>query len=306
MYSFHALNVMTSAGYLTMTFPIYRPLLQSLDPGGEIIGVGVSSPEQPVGLALAKILSDTNSEILSLYVSRPHRGRGIGSSLLLNMEDALLDRGCTRAELVYAAGKPATAALESMLNKCGWALTQPRMLLCKIGTEIVNAPWVKELVLPPSFTMVPWSDITEEERMVIQLRQEAQKWIPDNLVPFQYEQNMEPINSLGLRFDGQIVGWILTHRIAPDTIRYTALFVHKEFPKARALALLAEAVNRQFATLGRNSYGTFSVAVGNTTMVKFVARRLAPYLISRLETRGTFKLLSKSESDRASAMTAIC
>jgi hypothetical protein len=56
---------------------------------------------------------------------------------------------------------------------------------------------------------------------------------------------MEPVNSLGLRFDGQIVEWIITHRIAPGTTRYTALFVHKELQKTRALALLPLAILRK-------------------------------------------------------------
>lgn len=83
-----------------------------------------------------------------------------------------------------------------------------------------EAPWLnKNYRFSPSFTFFPWQEITPEERLNLQKQQETSLWIPDELSPFKHEENLEPLNSLGLRYEGEVVGWVITHRLSPDTIR---------------------------------------------------------------------------------------
>jgi hypothetical protein len=103
---------------------------------------------------------------------------------------------------------------------------------------------------------------------------------------------MEPLNSLGLRGMDGVVGWVITHRIAPATVRYTALFVDERVRRlGHGIALLAEAMRRQMGALGDDSVGTFGVWLHNAPMIRFVRRRMAPYLISMAETRSARKQL---------------
>ncbi|MCA1991845.1 MAG: GNAT family N-acetyltransferase [Coleofasciculus sp. S288] len=291
MYTLNLLINSTATQYEKLTFPIFRSLLHNLELNPSIIAIGASCLGQPIGLAIAQIHPDSNSaEILSLFVASSYRCRGVGTALLTRLESELSQRGCRKAELVYTTGKPTTPALEHLLHKCHWALPQPRMLVCKTTEKMMDAPWMNRYSLPPTFTIFPWTDLTENERLSIQKRQAEKPWIPQDLIPFQYEENLESLNSLGLLYKGEVVGWILTHRIDSNTIRYTCSFVQQEFQRmGRMIPLLVEAIKRQYQAKIFNAI--WAVSVNRTAMGDFVKRRMANYMESIEESRGTFKLL---------------
>lgn len=95
---------------------------------------------------------------------------------------------------------------------------------------------------------------------------------------------MEPLNSLGLRYRGRLIGWMVTHRVAADTIRYSTLFVAERFrARARGISLLSAAIQRQIVSPVTNY--TFAVAAENAAMLRFVQRHLQPYLTGMRESR---------------------
>lgn len=293
MYTFNCLNNAFAAWlYQPFTFPLFRSRLQALKPEGTTVAISASESNQPIGLALAEIDPDTKSaEVLSIFVKSTHRRQGIGTALFTRLEQELFSRGCQGAKLVYSTGLPITPALECLLRKCNWTPPQPRMLVCKTSLySILKAPWMQRTTLPASYTIFPWIEITEEERIAIQQQQEASPWIPQDLIPFKHEKNFEPLNSLGLRYQGQVVGWIITHRLAPDIIRYTCGFVRQDLQKlGRYIPLIANAIHIQ--AKARISEGIWTVPLVHTSMVYFVKKRMASYLSSLEETRGSFKSL---------------
>lgn len=294
MYTINVLNDSTAVKYEKLTFPAFRYVLRSIDSQKSIIALAASYLEQPVGLALAEIWEDDSSsaKVRSIFVEPAQRCAGIGTALLTRLEEELSQRGCTKAELSYMTGKSTTPALESLLQKCNWTCPQPRMLICKGQAEtIIQAPWMKRYSrIPSSYSIFPWLEITQEERQAIQQQQETQPWIPEDLIPFQYEKHLEPITSLGLRYQGQVVGWMINHRLSPDTIRYTCSFVRKDLQKmGRIISLYAEAAKLQVQAKISNVIWT--VPVAHESMVNFVKHRWAPYLASLGETKGTFKFL---------------
>lgn len=286
----------TAAKYERLTFPSFRSQLLDLESQKSIVAIAASDLEQPVGLALGKIQPDGSSaEVLSIFVAAPYRCAGLGTTLLTRLELELHQKGCTNVKLVYMTNKPTTPALERLLQKCNWTPPEPRMLVCKgKGESVMEAPWMKKYSsLPASYTIFPWLEITQDERLAIQEQQKEHPWIPKDLIPFQHEPDMEPLNSLGLRYKGQVVGWIINHRIAPDTIRYTCSFVREDLQKmGRVISLYAEACKRQVEAQIPN--GIWTVPLVHKSMVAFVKRHLTPYLTSLAETRQTFKLLSEN------------
>ncbi|MEG4631947.1 GNAT family N-acetyltransferase [Microcoleus sp. AR_TQ3_B6] len=293
MYTLNVLNDSTAVKYEKFTFPAFRYVLRSIDSQKSVIALAASYLEQPVGLALAGIREDDSfAEVLSIFVEPAQRCAGIGTALLTRLEEELSQRGCTKAKLSYITGKSTTPALERLLQKCNWTYPHPRMLICKGQVEtIIEAPWMKRYSqIPSSYSIFPWLEITQEERQAIQQQQETQPWIPEDLIPFQYEKDLEPITSLGLRYQGQVVGWMINHRLSPDTIRYTCSFVRKDLQKmGRIISLYAEAAKLQLQAKISNVIWT--VPVAHESMVNFVKHRWAPYLASIGETKGTFKLL---------------
>ncbi len=297
-YRYHLSLDMTVAAavreYEPLTFPSIRKQAQARRITEPLVTMAASHQGHFIGLALAEVRPAGDlARVLSLFVAPEHRRRGVGDTLLAHLEHALAREGCTEVMLAYRSDWPSVPAIERLLQRHGWTPPQTRMLICKASTErIVEAPWLDRASLPAGFTLFPWSELTPQEREAIQRRQETEGWYPPVLTPFQEEERLEPLNSVGLRYKGRVVGWMITHRTAPDTIQYTSLFVEPELQgQGRALPLLAEAIRRQVAVGDEVPYGIFQVEAENEVMIKFVNRYLRPYLISLAELRRSRKSL---------------
>jgi GNAT superfamily N-acetyltransferase len=295
MYELVVLDETNAFQYDRLTYPTFRPRLRTLNRDRSQVAVGIHLDQEPVGLVLAEHLPDNAvGEILSLFVVPEHRGQGLGKALLREIESQLRQRGCSKLHLVYTPNQT-TAALENILLQHHWSPPQPRMLVCT-GTpeKIQTAPWLKlDTIADPDYEMFPWVNLTLQERREILSRQERSPWYPDILSPFKEEAILEPLNSLGLRYRDRVVGWMITHRVTPDTVRYTSLFVQQELQSlGRAIPMLAAAIKLHIEHW-KGYQAMFTVAVDNTPMVKFVHRRLAPYLVSVRQSMESSKLLDE-------------
>ncbi len=86
------------------------------------------------------------------------------------------------------------------------------------------------------------------------------------------------------------MGWVITHRLAPDTIRYTCSFVRQDLQKmGRIIPLYVKAIQLQ-AKAGIPK-GIWTVPFIYTSMVSFVQKRMAPYMISIEESKTSWKSL---------------
>ncbi|BAZ31623.1 GCN5-related N-acetyltransferase [Cylindrospermum sp. NIES-4074] len=291
MYKFIVLSNATANLYEKLTYPTFRLHLRVLDSDNSMVALGVHLDSQPVGLALAQISQDKKSaEILSLFIVPEHRQRGLGKALLTSVEKELRLHGCSHANLVYVSN--ATAPFfERILKQCNWSTPRLRMLVCSGSiTNIRDAYWLKlHNAIPSGYTIFPWIKLTEQERYFIQGLQAISPWYPKILCPFQEEEIIEQSNSLGLRYKNQVVGWMIAHRVALNAVRYTKLFVKQDLQGiGRAIPLLATAINLHLEH-NPNTKAVFTVEADNTLMVKFLYKRLAPYLESIRQSWGSSK-----------------
>ena len=284
-------HAFAAIAYRPFTFPLYRSRLQGLKLAASTVAIAAADANQPIGLALAEIRPDGQAEVLSIFVKPTHRQQGVGTALLAHLSAELKLRGCANAHLVYTTGQPTTPALERLLQNSNWTAPHPRMLVCKSNLDrIVQAPWMQRSTLPSAYQICRWAEVTPAERLDIQQRQETCPWIPPDLVPFQYEQELEPLNSLGLRYQGQVVGWVITHRLAADTIRYTCSFVREDLQKmGRIIPLYVNAIQTQ--NQANIAKGIWTVPFCHASMIQFVKKRMSPYLNALEETRSSFRLL---------------
>ncbi len=278
MYQFSLLNNAQAVCFQKLTYPTYRPLLNTLDANNSIIAVGVNLGLQPIGLGLA-IIDKDDAEIISLFIHPEHRSQGLGKTLLNYLEIELQQRRYSQVRLVYISNST-TPALLRILKQLNWSTPQVRMLVCE-GTKesIKDAPLLRiNSCLPASYTIFYWIELTPEDREYIQRQQSISPWYPEILSPFDDEKIIEHINSLGLRYHGQVVGWMITHRVAIDTIRYTKLFVKKELQTlGRAIPLLVNAIQLQLEKSEANK-AVFTVLYDNQKMINLVNKRLGLYL----------------------------
>lgn len=283
MYSVEEIAFPQRALFRDLTFPLFRPLLITPQLDNRYFTLGVELGGEPVGLAVAEIdqQDPAQADIHSIAVAAQHRRRGIGVALMNRLEEVLLERGVGLGRFTYMSGLPQTPSVEAMLRKCGWSEARPRMMVCRGDMpSILKAPWMQERSFPPEFSVFSWCALSAEERAGILAKQSASPWYPEELTPFKNEQQIEPINSLGLRYNGEIVGWCIGHVMTADTVRYSSLFVRREHQiTGRAIPLLANSIYR-LLDAPHYKLAMFDVAMDNVPMLRFVKTRMAPYLIS--------------------------
>jgi GNAT superfamily N-acetyltransferase len=292
-----------------MTFPAYRHLLAQqpakrlpAEPEQRLIqpvvlAARAAAGEPPIALAVAELPADGapgSSELLSLFVAPDRRGTGIGTALVAAMEAALGARGSALVEAVYTSGKPAIAAIERIFEKRGWTPPELRTISVRFTIqEALSTPWYGKLgLLPPGATIFPWKDLTAAERAHLHESNARSPWIPNSLQPWRHDCiGFDEVSSVGLRYGGEVVGWVINHVVAPRTVRFTCSFMRKDLSRrARIVPLYSEAIRR----LSETDCETCTLVTPTVypEMVQFLRKYCAPYVGFTGETRGTRKALA--------------
>ena len=290
----HIDNFGTAFFFQALTFSVYRELLSTEKLKKSVIAIGASErSNQPAGLILAQIEPNKHSiELLSIYVKSHLRSQGMANAMLGRLEEESLRRGIKSVHCSYTTGQPSIIALEKLFKKRDWTRPQIRQFIYKCDRKILNALWLhQEYNLPSSFSFFLWKDITSEEKRKIMERQETERWIPQDLIPFQYEKSFEPLISIGLRYQDEIVGWLITHRIINNTIRYTCGFVQKELQAFGLIFPLYIEVAKRQASFFPSYNASWAVPIAHKSMVSFAQKNLAPFTISSEQSKYSSKRL---------------
>ncbi|MCF8056237.1 MAG: TIGR03032 family protein [Desulfocapsa sp.] len=275
--------------YGGLTFPSVGQRLAVQQLNEPLICSLVIDGKQTVALIVAEIREEGKALLISLMVLPPYRGKGVATRLLQDMEQQLAERGLTRLSVYYRSNWSSLVGFERVLQKCGWQEPIPHSLQCRTDIDhISKAPWVQKMRLPPEFILFPWIELNSEERQQIQERNDY----PSFLTPFQEEGRISWETSFGLRKDGRVIGWVITHRTKQDTMQYTTLVIEPGHRHAACgLGLLAAAIRRQIEM--KIPYFIFMVNEGNNAGLNLSNKRIRPFLISAVETRLSSKNLGK-------------
>lgn len=294
-----------AAACADMTFPAYRHLL-SLDTALRLpaepeqrpvtaFGVVARVAGTPVGLVLAEWPQQLESgppEVLSIFVRASMRGRGLGRLLLAAIAQEALDRrGASVLEAVYTTGKPSIPVLEHLFAQQGWDTPERRSLTVRFTPAEARAtPWYGRTgLLPDGATVFPWAELTVAERHQLMTSNAEAPWIPNSLQPWRHDGvGFDPISSVGLRYGGAVVGWVINHQVDARTVRFTCSFMRKDLSRrARILPLYSESIRRLSGTTCELC--TLITPTAYPGMTGFIHRHIAPYASFTGETRGTRK-----------------
>jgi len=298
-YRLERLTPANAPAYRPLTFPAFRPLLDGLADQPQVVALGASRFGRPIGLALAVMHPAAGvGELQSLYVLPGYREIGLGTDLVASLESLLQAEGCQYITTTWMTGTPGVEVFESVLLRRGWEPPQCRLLVFRgTAASMEGAAWLDRYRLPAEYTIFPWRDLTAADRQSILDRQAEQPWYHETLSPFFEEESIEYMNSLGLRYQGYVIGWMITHRIAPDTVRFTRLLIHPD-PRfrGRAPCLLAESIKLCMAYANLHGMretlkAVFVADPTNLQMARFAKRRLAPFMATT-ESRGSWKRLA--------------
>ena len=144
------------------------------------------------------------------------------------------------------------------------------------------------------FAIVSWTDVLPDEHRRIRESHERAAWIRPGLEPWVHDAHgFEPVSSVGLRYRGEVVGWVINHRMDERTVRFTCSFMRGDLSRrARILPLYSEAIRRLAGV--RCELCTMVTPTRYPEMIAFIRRHCQPYVHFTGETRGTSKALAPS------------
>lgn len=307
MMNLEILSASEAQRFQAMTFPAYRHLLalqpcfrhpEENEPRQiQPLAVGAWESGEPAGLLVAELpMEDGNDpELLSLFVPSERRGRGIATALVERLEQELEKRQFEKLVAVYMTGKPSIEAVERILEKRGWQPPETRMVSVKFDLEkLAEAAWLRRYKLGPEFEIFPWVELGNQERDELKESHQKLSWIASDLLPWDYERTgVEPLTSVGVRYKGKVVGWVLNHQLSEDTIRYTCSFIQKSLGRmGKIVPLYGESFRR--SRQAGFTQGMFVTPLYHKGMAAFAKRWFGPWSSFLGETRGAEKVLARN------------
>jgi GNAT superfamily N-acetyltransferase len=277
--------------FLYFTYPKFRLALLTVSPDF-FCAIGVKINKKPAGLILASLSpAEKISALLSISVKTRYRNKGIGTKLFEILEKYLAENGYKKIAVEFIRDSKQINFLEKIITRSGWELPELKTMLCKIHYKrLLKAGWVTKYQLPENFSIFRWKEISEDEKMIIKSYEYKDGWYPENLNPFNLDIKMQSSNSLGLRFKGEIIGWIIVQKLSNNSLNYARLFVCRDFQDTgKIIILLSEAIKIQANE--KISYGCFSFDMDNKKMKLFYEKRFKPFVNKTNEKMYSFKIL---------------
>lgn len=236
-------------------------------------GVVASSNKHPVGLILSTYdQTGATARIHSCWVHPSHRGRRVGTQLFYKLEKMLKQEGCAQLDGHFRSHWPSVPIIKKLLAGQKW--TEPEVDLLMVKGETSKAMRVllnKETPLPEGYSIFPWTELTEEEKASILHKKQAEDWYPDMLNPFVYEQSINPATSIGLKYQGEVMGWLVSHLISNDTNEFTNIFVDSSHRLFKLTAILMREATLRLVESGTPNY-VIAAKADNRVMSRFMLR----------------------------------
>ncbi|MDB6135060.1 MAG: GCN5-related N-acetyltransferase [Verrucomicrobiales bacterium] len=291
-----------AADFTGMTFPHYKHLTavpSHLDITPLLVTATVD--DVPAGLALGAIPKpgyQAPPTLFSLYTAPAFRHQGVGTRLMEVFHHEVAARGGELIRTIYMTGKDVSAHFERILEKTGWEKPQPRMAAIKADLRQIramNPPWLQERRFDASrFSIVPWREITDAQKDALRRSHEADRWIAEDLAPWKHEANYDPVTSCAVLRDGALVSWVINHRLADGTTRFTCSFAHPRLQRYGVVMWLYKEAVDQMEKHNRR-FGMWTVPLHHPAMHAFATRWMKPCAVYFRETMGCEKILT---SDR--------
>jgi GNAT superfamily N-acetyltransferase len=258
----------------------------------------------PIGAVVTEVRDvSEKARLCSVAVQKEYRRLGVASALLQTVEKQACERGCA---LIYAnliQNSPPAVEISGLLTKNGWTEPASRGVICETDlASISQAPWMEHDELAADCKVFFWKDLAYSERQRLRERIRRQPWFPEAISPFDHEERIVTDTSLGLRRNGEITGWCIFHRVNSSATECTSLVVTPELQgRGEAIALLTRGIRLHGNLPGHRKF-VFDIGFDKGAMMRFLKRRMVPYLTSvRTIYRSTKLLNDRTAAGRQTA-----
>lgn len=265
----------------------------SQSPSLESIRMYAAYDPDLAGLIIGEFFPETDRALLqSIKVFEKHRRKGIGTKLLRQLEETVRHENISSLTTNFEETE-AHEAFSRLLDKSNYSKPIPLLIRYFFDIPSFHPSWYDHPhPFKKGFTLHPFHEITEEEKNWIHTFTE-QGAIPSELNPFSFEYPIEPINSVLLRQEGKLIGWMATHRTAKDIINYSSLYIWHDF-RMRNLGVPLLAHSIKLHQMSPIRYATFELDPRNVTKAWniFIQNRLAPNAFNKQLLIYRFKMIN--------------
>ena len=266
------LEIASLGPWLHLISPLLREYVSKVAPGSEqssedqdatFVAFGIervgseSEGAQPIGLLLAQRIdshwqgdaSASGVLILSVAIQRSYRRQGFGRMLLKQVEDWARSNAFTVLRCpVPVPSSHATPLLKLTASDLGWTTTPGKVVVSlSIGSAVEHLLARLERAAAYQARHATWEIAPFPEQHTPSLQRRIQMaaegelaapWDPDD----DDIQWVPAVNHSRLLLEnGRIIGWLITHFVSQDCLRYAKFWVDPGWEKSGApLALLAD------------------------------------------------------------------
>lgn len=266
-----------------LTFPRYRSILQQWHMLNGI-SLGIYEENQLVALLLAVPFKNYpyKVQIISIYVSKTHRLRGLGRQLMKEAEREVRRRGYQGLEIQYLDQRQDHQALETILESEGWAKPQVITRMYKRSIEGLKERWrypkqgkVPRATSDIGFYLKPLHDLKNDQKH--QILEGQGQWYPSQLNPFLHQGTPNRETSFVAMMNDSVIGWISTIETTQGNekgIGYLTYFMRKEYRETLLGArLLIRSLQAHYELRDQRPQIIFEVAEINKAMLHIIGSR---------------------------------
>lgn len=272
MINIEQLSVFTINAYKKFFYDSTFRLLASLDTS--YIPLGASIDGVPAGAIVGWLDPKTRlAFVISVYVSKKFRRRGVGTALLAAMADIYKKASAEEIKMTFMSPE-FPEGIPPILKKLGWSEPVPFIHTFKMDKKILESPIIKYRKLRPEYNYLTWKNFSADERAALK----NQSWYPETLSPFKLDENeIDADSSLILKYKGEVAGWLIVTPEDGETLFYHLAYIREDLQRlGRLMSIFLEAGCVQVAQ-NKYPYAAGRVNAQNTRMVNFTNKYLKPY-----------------------------
>lgn len=275
------IDIAQSPEYIPLIEPHLIPFLLKPVSLGLWVPIEARFEGKLIGLTLTEVYHDLlrdNAQLYSFIVDPNWRRKGIGRQLFSFTQNWLVQEKKIRSfEFFYVEEDPCAIAVEKILASQGWLPARTQVIKLYFDVISFNPRWLHYFSpLPESMQIFSWSELLPEDREHIEYLGSQRRFVP-YLNPLRDEELILKEASVGLRQNGQIVGWSITKRVDASTICYAILYVDSELLyQSYGIRLLVESIRCQKNLQIPNALFEVNLRAIDKSWGRFIKKRLMP------------------------------
>ena len=273
----------------------HHPFLVDPNYANDVLVVGATKNGKPIGLLICVIRSATDAEYLSVFVRREERLQGVATKLFQFAEAELKASGI-KTLLIMLSQSGDSTPIRGVMRSSHWDMDPApfrSMMVSSDQRENLASGWRNKNLSSPRLEIFEWEEVRPQE--IEELERESKRedrWFPSNLSPLIDGKHLYQPLCIGLRIDGELIGWALSHRFKSGPISVSILFAKAvpDYPMA-GFCLIQELVNRFLKLAEQEPYLFECMIREDNKFFKFIDRRVLSILEHDLRNIFLFKRL---------------